>query len=155
MTCKRETPFSLLKTVVLIGIPVGVLLALFSAPYWILGIVLLLGVYLAIAGTGALFLVNLGLTGLFFAMAVRRPWPEAWYDYIHPITQARPWASVLLAIWVGAIMLSGFLGMEAQELCLAKVSPRYRITRFVFSWLSGLGIGGLAVSVWLRMTSLL
>ena len=133
----------LLGGVLLGGSSVGSLLTLFAAPIGVWGLILVAASYLAIAGTGALFLTNISLTGLFTVMTIRRPWPVLWHPYIHPMKQSGPWAAGLLIIWVGAIALSASLALISRSLTLRGVCSQHRTTQFLLSWICGLCIGRL------------
>lgn len=142
-----------LKYIFFAGFLTGNLLVLFDAAYWIWGLLAATGYHLAVAGTGALFVINLGLTAVFFVMAVRRVWPSDWYAYIDPATQPQTWAMVLLGIWLSSVVMFVLLGLAAQERLMTRLSLQERLWPFLVRWLGGLGTGGLLTWVWLLMTA--
>ncbi|NER80132.1 MAG: hypothetical protein F6K42_11235 [Leptolyngbya sp. SIO1D8] len=132
---------SLLSVVLIGGSLVGILLNLFASPIWVWGLTLLMVSHLALSGTGALFLANISLTGLFFVTTVRRSWPEVWYSYINPMTQPQSWAMILFMIWLSMIAISVVLGLIASNLTFNRVRSRDRLAQIIFSWFSGLWAG--------------
>ncbi|MEO1095427.1 MAG: hypothetical protein AAFX01_11065 [Cyanobacteria bacterium J06638_28] len=132
--------FLLLSTA---GTFAGCLLTLFDVPWWITGAFVLMVLQLALSGTAALFMINVGLTGLFFFCTVYRPWPKLWYGSINPTLQPRLWAISLLGIWLATTALIIGLGILGQEYILGGKKWGERCRRFLISWLSGWFIGRL------------
>lgn len=133
----------ILVSIFLEGNIIGSLLTLFTVPMWVWGLVLLMVLHLAIAGVGALVLVNISITGLFFVATVHRIWPVIWQPYIDPVTQPRPWAMILLMIWLGTIISSVSIGLMVRSLVFRKIGSRERLVKVLFSSISGLGLGHL------------
>lgn len=104
---------------------------------------MLMVIYLAISGTGSLFLINLALTSAFTVVVLNRLWPASFYPYIHPIKQPQQWAIAVLMVWVIAIAQVVFMALSAQQLILIQIGLRKRVALFCLNWVGGLCIGAL------------